>query len=416
MQRTISIRCGVHVYELETPEETLLHIVSPPRGTGAKNGDIERLAALRLSGNALAEAAAGHDGRALIICDDATRPTPVAEILPALCSALERLGIPYSGQHLLFATGTHRPVTEDEAKGKLGRMYGRIAWSCHDRDAELADLGATPGGIPVLVNPLLLQYRLIIGIGSVVPHRYCGWSGGGKIILPGVSGAKSIAATHWMPSRDGDIYLGSTKNTAMSEIMEAAKKARLSFLIQAVCEGEGYRSVRDITAGAPEAAHEAAIKTARESSGVAVSESDLVIASAWPEDIDLWQAGKALYSAEIVVRPRGKILLVAGLKEGLGTHCRFAELIKSGKSTALAYRDSDDAELALDAAAAYVTHNVMDLAEVYLLTPSPYAHEIEDASGIKTFTEAEQAAACIFAKDVKNITILQQAPFVLPLK
>ena len=414
MHSPISIRCGDCIHSVTFPDWVEIHSAAPRQGH-ASIQNIEKLTSERLRASNLSEVVAQHRGRTLIICDDITRPTPVSDILPALSAYLADLGVELCAQHVLFATGTHRAVTGEEAKAKLGRLYGKIAWTCHSPGAEITDLGATKGGIPIRVNAMLGRFQCIIGIGSVFPHRYCGWSGGGKIILPGVSSAESVAATHWLPSFDGDIYLGSKSNTALTEIMDAAKTAGLSFLVQSICGGDGG-SVKDIVAGTPEEAHRQAIAKAEENSGVHVCESDLVIASAWPEDIDLWQAGKALYSAENIVWKGGKILLAAGLREGAGTHARFADLIKLDRRKILEYKDYGDTMLSVEAAAAYVTRNVMEKADVFLLTASKYAEEIHRASGIKTFDKLDEAVRSLLTPEMKDIAVLHQAPFVLPIK
>jgi nickel-dependent lactate racemase len=64
--------------------------------------------------------AAVRSGKALIICDDLTRPTPTSEILPILSFFLKDAGVAYCDQMILFATGSHRPMTEDEARQKIG--------------------------------------------------------------------------------------------------------------------------------------------------------------------------------------------------------------------------------------------------------------------------------------------------------
>lgn len=413
MHSPISIRCGDCTLSAAFPDWVKVHSAAP-RQNRSSIQNIEKLTSERLRASNLSDVLAKHRGRTLIICDDITRPTPVCSIMPALSAYLEELGIKLCAQHVLFATGTHRAVTDKEAEVKLGRLYGKIAWSCHSQDAEIIDLGATKGGIPIRVNAMLGRFQCIIGIGSVFPHRYCGWSGGGKIILPGISSAESVAATHWLPSRDGGIYLGSKSNTALTEIMDAAITAGLSFLIQSICSGDG--AVSDIVAGTPEEAHRQAIAKAEENSGVHVCESDLIIASAWPEDIDLWQAGKALYSAENIVRKGGKILLVAGLREGVGTHTRFADLIKLGRRKTLEYNGCSDTMLSVEAAAAYVTRNVMEKANVFLLTSSEYAEEIQKTTGIRTFERIDEALGNMLTPDIKDVAVLHQAPFILPLK
>ncbi|MEG1799482.1 MAG: lactate racemase domain-containing protein, partial [Synergistaceae bacterium] len=285
----------------------------------------------------------GSQDKVLIICDDITRPTPTSKILPFVTEYLEHIGIKLSNQFILFANGSHRHMSDEEAFLKIGaRLWGKIPWANHDWNAELCRIGMTPSGIPIDVNPLLGKYGCIIGIGSVFPHRYCGWSGGGKIIIPGVSGPETISRTHWLPYYDNSISLGASNTKASNEIMAAAKTAGLSFLIQCVCDGDG--NITDIFADTPEKAHRAAVEKAKSAMAVPVPISDVVIAQAWPEESDLWQAGKALYAAENIVADGGHIIVAASLKDGIGPHKTFAELINADTEKILSCMNKHNAE------------------------------------------------------------------------
>lgn len=358
--------------------------------------------------------AAVRSGKALIICDDSTRPTPASEILPPLSLFLEGAGIACGDQMILFATGSHRPMTEDEARQKIGgRLWGKVKWRSHDWNARLARIGETKSGIPIDINPLLLDYSCIIGIGSVFPHRYCGWSGGGKIILPGVSGPKSISRTHWMPYYDESIYLGSKENSAIRDTLSAAECAGLSLLVQCVCDGSG--NTNDIIIGEPAEAHREAIAKAESIMKVTVPEADVVIAQAWPEDKDLWQACKALYSAENVVSRGGHIIVAASLQEGIGPNKNYAELMSSPIEDILRFINRGD-PAGLSAAAAYVTHLVRMKASVSFVTDSRFASEISAATRLNLYSSMQDAVNyTLKLNSGATFSVLKEAPLLLPV-
>ena len=352
--------------------------------------------------------------KALIICDDITRPTPASKILPTVTKYLEHYGIELKDQFILFANGSHRRMTDDEVLSKIGaELYGKIRWANHDWTAKLKQIGTTATGIPVEVNPLLSEYKCIIGIGSVFPHRYCGWSGGGKIIIPGVSGPQTITRTHWLPYYDGSLTLGNPNNTAIDEIMSAAKMAGLSFLIQCICGGEG--TLTDIFADTPEKAHKAAVQKALSVTAVPVPPADVVIAQAWPEESDLWQAGKALYAAENAVKKGGSIIVAASLKDGIGPHKIFAELIGADMETLLTYMHRHDS-CGLAAAAAYVTRIVKNKASVTFISDSRYSDEIASLTGFKLCSSLQVAIDRLLEYNHSlTFSVLHEAPLILPI-
>ena len=121
----------------------------------------------------------------LIVVDDNTRPTPVALILPEVLNILKDCGLADEQIRILFASGTHRAMTDEEKKLKVGEsILTRFECICHDYLGNCVSLGTTQYGTPIEVNPLLKWSDFTIAIGSVVPHAYCGWGGGGKTPPP----------------------------------------------------------------------------------------------------------------------------------------------------------------------------------------------------------------------------------------
>src|SRR5438309_9320132 len=71
-------------------------------------------------------------------------------------------------------------------------------WNCDwssDRvlfRSSLHEFGTTRDGTRVTANKLLTQFDFVCGIGSIVPHRVKGLSGGAKIAFPGVAGKEMM--------------------------------------------------------------------------------------------------------------------------------------------------------------------------------------------------------------------------------
>lgn len=134
----------------------------------------------------------------VIISDDNTRPTPVARILPSVLAVLGKSGVSDDQVVFLIASGTHRPMKKEELEAKLSaEVLSRFTVMQHDYQDEenLVDAGFSSQGIPIRVNRIAAEADLVIGIGNIVPHRFCGFSGGAKIIVPGISSAETTAGT-----------------------------------------------------------------------------------------------------------------------------------------------------------------------------------------------------------------------------
>ena len=105
----------------------------------------------------------------------------------------------------------------------------------HNYKSDVINIGSTNSGVPVSVNKLVLDYDFILGIGSVIPHRVAGFSGGGKIVQPGISGEETTGQTHWLSAKyEGREILGKIENPVRDEIEEVAKIAGLDFIINVV--------------------------------------------------------------------------------------------------------------------------------------------------------------------------------------
>ncbi|MBM4448122.1 MAG: DUF2088 domain-containing protein, partial [Chloroflexi bacterium] len=99
----------------------------------------------------------------------------------------------------------------------------------------------TSRGVPVEVNSEFMACDLKVSVGSLVPHPTAGFGGGGKMILPGVSSAKSIATNHGKLctiSETGTIILDTwgrvDDNVQRLDMEEIARMAGLDFSINAL--------------------------------------------------------------------------------------------------------------------------------------------------------------------------------------
>ena len=170
--------------------------------------------------------------------------------------------------------------------------------------------------IPVHVNKKILEADYVVGLGNIIPHCDAGFSGGAKIVQPGVCGFATTAATHIAAALLDEIPLGDLNNPCRQGIEEVAGKVGLKFIINVVMSPSG--EVIDVFAGDFIAAHRAGAILAEQVYGVEIPElADIVIVSSQPGDIDFWQGEKALISAYFCVKKGGIIIFVAPCYEGM---------------------------------------------------------------------------------------------------
>ncbi len=266
----------------------------------------------------------------LILVDDYTRTTPTQKILPRLMKELERGGIKKKGIRFLIASGTHRPMTEEEITKKFGedipKQYPIFNHSWWD-SSQLVYLGETPSGIPIHINRMVEEVDLIIGVGQIVPHRVSGFSGGGNIIQPGICGEETTGKTHWLSAQfEGCEILGKITNPVKKEIEKVAEKSGLEWIINTIQDGRGQ--LVKAVAGDPVQAYREGAATSREVyRALLPEEADIVIADSYPYDSELWLAAKGIYAAELAVKKGGIVILVTSCPEGVSvSHPEVLEL------------------------------------------------------------------------------------------
>jgi len=267
--------------------------------------------------------------RILIVSDDVSRPTPVHEFVELVLGELHQAGASKEQIEFLMALGTHRAMTEDEMAAKLGAKVAsgyRVHNHQWDNPECLDYIGDTDQGVPVWINKRVRQADLVVGLGSIMPIDICGFTGGGKILVPGVSGQVTVDQMHWtrvdMPSH---YVLGKAENPVRASIDLLARKAGLDFIVNVILNSENQ--IVGAVAGDMVTAHRHGCEIARDVYGVPVPyEFDIVVADSFPFDNEFWQANKALDTAGEIVKKGGIVILVSPCHEGFSqTHSEILE-------------------------------------------------------------------------------------------
>lgn len=274
---------------------------------------------------------------ACILIPDVTRPMPNAVVLPEILSAIEQGGVPRDRTLILIATGLHRPNLGRELEEMVGLDIARN-WRIENHDARdaaaHADLGVTSTGVPVAVDRRYLDADLKIVLGLVEPHFMAGFSGGRKLVCPGIAAEKTIFAFHGAPliAHPRSTNLELDGNPVHRTSTEVARRAGVDFTLNVVLDSR--RRIAAAVAGEIEAAFHAATRMAAELTTCRIpAPADIVVAGAggYPLDTTWYQAIKGIVAAARGVRKGGTILLAAGLREGIGSP-DFQRLIAEASS------------------------------------------------------------------------------------
>lgn len=329
MRKRLTLRYKDKEIEVKIPLGNLMYVIKPEDLPGLENEQKSIKHSLENPiGSAPLSQQVKKGMKVVIMADDITRPTPRERILPALLDGLNESGMLDRDITVLIALGTHRYMSEEEIEHCFGeRLTARVKILNHEWKAKdnLVYLGSTPRGIPVSINKIAHEADYLIGVGSIVPHSLAGYGGGAKIVQPGICSWETTGKTHLLAVERNDFLevAGNPENEARLEMEEVARIAGLNFIVNVVLNGKG-RIVK-VVSGDPVKAHREGVKVARKVYEQKIPElADVIIASAYPANIDYWQGAKALSYAQHGLREKGTVILLASFPDGISpTHSEF---------------------------------------------------------------------------------------------
>jgi len=262
----------------------------------------------------------------VIIFDDMTRVTRVAEIVPFVLEELAEAGIPDSSIRFIMALGCHGAKDRRDFVKKLGEdTLARFPVYNHNAFGNCTYVGTTATfETKVYVNEEVMKCDLKIAIGSVVPHPTSGFGGGGKIILPGVTSFETIEHNHGtiykMVREEGKSVTGMgnfDSNPLRIDIEEAAVLSGLDVIINCIVNTRG--ETVSIFTGALKPAYAAAVQEAKTHYLTPrVEGKDIVIANTVAKANEGWLGLPIAYQA---INPEGgDVVLIANMPEGQVTH------------------------------------------------------------------------------------------------
>jgi nickel-dependent lactate racemase len=321
--------------DVSVPEGFQARVIMSHTGQALADENAALYAALDapIGSEPLARIAAGKKTAAISVCD-ITRPAPNRVTLPPLLDRLHQAGIPAEEITILIATGLHRGATEDEINTIVGpEIAGKYRIVSHDAKQlnEHRHLGETLRGTPVYIDERFMAADLHITLGFIEQHLMLGFSGGRKLIAPGLAAQETIKVIH-SPRfmREPMATEGSiADNPLHAELLEVARMARHDFMLDVALTQD--RKISGVFAGDPVKAHAAGVAFVEQTCLEQLDEPvDAVITSSagYPLDLTFYQCVKGITAAAHMVKPGGRILIVAQCAEGVGSP-EFARRLSS---------------------------------------------------------------------------------------
>ncbi|MFH1330184.1 MAG: nickel-dependent lactate racemase [Actinomycetota bacterium] len=284
-------------------------------------GAVRRALGAPLASPGLVELARGRHTAGISICD-VTRPYPLRTVLPPVLEGLAGARVT-----LFVATGSHRACTPAEMVEMLGsEILGAVEVVQHDarrpdRHRRLGDL--PDSGAPVELEAEFLDQDLRITLGLIEPHFFAGFSGGPKMVAPGLASLETILDLH-SPARIAHplaTWGVAEGNPVHDGIRYAAAVAAVHLSVEVTQNSR--REITGVHAGVPAVAHGAGCAAVREAvMHPAATPYDIVVVTngGYPLDQNLYQTVKGMSAAAEIVKPGGAILVAAECSDGFPGH------------------------------------------------------------------------------------------------
>jgi hypothetical protein len=248
--------------------------------------------------------------KGVLLVEDASRPSDTAPVIHTLIHHLQRY-LPQTEFSLVVAGGAHRGLESENARKVPSNFPGRI--SIHDC-TKTFKVGEVDG-IPLWLNREVVEAELRIAVGTVNLHPLAGFSGGAKILTPGVAGLPTIFGLHDLaPGKAGQLETAIRRfaNHVLAEFP-------VEFAVQLLTNSSG--AILRLFTGELDQAWRSAADSIRPWVNLPFPGSfPFCLAETTPFDQNLFGIFKALPTLLAVVRPAGTGYLFSTSRHGLGQH------------------------------------------------------------------------------------------------
>ncbi len=371
----------------------------------------------------LSELARGKKSACILICD-ITRPVPNGTLLPPLVDTLTRSGVPRSGITILVATGLHRPNEGEELREIVGsdEVFGAVRIENHfarDRAAHV-DLGKTTSGIPIMIDRRFAEADLKIVTGLVEPHFMAGYSGGRKVVAPGVAYQDTILNFHTSRILEhcnaaNCVIEGNPLHNEQAEIVRT-----IGGIVSLNVVIDEARRMGFVNFGEIDASHLEAVAFMRNHAEVALPrrfKTILTTSAGYPLDKTYYQTVKGMVGVIDILEPGGTIIIASACSEGMGSKEFVAAqqlLCKVGPDEFMRILDGRDKAL-VDEWQTEMLLKAWRVGKIQLYTGGLIPADFKDIFVEAVPSLEEAISQSVAARGDNEIAVVPEGPYVIPL-
>ena len=371
----------------------------------------------------LTEEVRGIKNVCIAICD-ITRPVPNGIVLPVLIQDLMDAGVDPASITLLIATGLHRSNEGKELQELIGSDWVlqrvRVVNHIAKNEDDHADLGTTSRGMPIKIDKRFVDADMRIVVGLIEPHFMAGYSGGRKVIVPGIAHQDTIRALHStrMLKQEGVENCRLEGNPLHEEQIAAVRRVGRSFAVNTVIDED--RRISFVNFGDIEKSHLSAVAFARPYFEIPVDrkyKTVITSSAGYPLDKNYYQTVKGMVGVVDIVETGGDLFVVSECSEGLGTP-EFAEsqarLIDVGTERFL--EETSQKEFAsIDEWESIMQIKAMKTATIHLYSEC-LTKEERALTGVHVITSlAEAIKRSVEEKNDNRVAVVPEGPYVVLL-
>jgi nickel-dependent lactate racemase len=420
----IDLRYGKGTYRLDLDPAWDVTVIRKPEMPLLADpvGAVHAALAQPVGARPLAEEARGAKSACILVCD-ITRPVPNGLFLPLLVRQLMDAGIPAAGITILVATGLHRPNEGDELAELVGDPWVmqtvRVLNHFARNDADHVDLGATSRGTPVKLDRRFVEADVRIATGLVEPHFMAGYSGGRKVIAPGVAHKDTITTFHsarfMADPRAANCVLEG--NPLHEEQLEIMRKLGHALALNTVIDE--HRRLSFVNFGEVVQSHLLAVDFIRRYAVVPVARKFATVvtsAAGYPLDKTYYQTVKGMVAPIDILAPGGDLLIVSECAEGMGS-LEYVEaqqrLLGLGADGFLAdisakrYADIDEWQTQMQL-------KPMRVGAVHLYSEGLNAESVSLTGVHKMDSVPDAIRASVQRSGDRHIAVIPEGPYVVP--
>ncbi len=370
------------------------------------------------------EIARGKKSACILICD-ITRPVPNGSFLQPLIRRLMGAGIPAEAITVLVATGLHRPNEGAELAELVGDPWVQETVTVVNhfarREEDHVDLGVTATRqTPVKLDRRFVEAEVKISTGLVEPHFMAGWSGGRKVIAPGVAHHETIRTFHSARFMEDPaaIQCNLAGNPLHEEQLEIVGMLGPVYALNTVLDDE--RRLVHATFGEVIASHLSAVDFVRTFCEIGVGrrfKTVLTSSAGYPLDQTYYQTVKGMVTPIDILEPGGTLIVASQCGEGFGSsHFRAAQqrLIEMGPDSFL---DSLLAKRLADVDEWQTEMQLKPMRKGSILLFAPGLSDEDHAlTGVERTDDLEAAiAASLGRHGDAALAVIPEGPYVVPL-